>query len=379
MFACAPCNVDDRVRTAYLESSAARQGFKVEYLGLGKPFTLEDKLPLFRDYLRGGNPDDIVVFTDAFDVFYTAGLDTIREKFLAFNTDIVISAERQFSHQVAADRQFYETLNRTNSPYTFLNSGGIIGRRNKLLALLEGAAAIEKPTAHLENGGFNDQTVLSYYLVRSWAKHRVCLDYNCDIFYVASSDWDNVRAHVGYDMTVKATSRRPCIVHVPWKTRYAHVLDILYRDIYGSAPFVPMPQIEGKFFTWNERRILFLKDGRLQAFGEGQYTAIDEYRVEAFFGTRSHIVKFDPEFMSFISVRKEDYELVVGRRIADEADASEVAAEAPQPETSPATPDECVGGGLCIRGDGGTSPGSPDAPDGGKGVEDTPADGTGHS
>jgi len=343
----------------------------VEYLGLGKPFTLEDKLPLLRDYLRGGNPDDIVVFTDAFDVFYTAGLDTIREKFLKFNTDIVISAERQFSHQVAADRQFYETLNRTNSPYTFLNSGGIIGRRNKLLDLLEGAAAAEKPSAPLENGGFNDQTVLSHHLAKTWACHKVCLDYNCEIFYVPSSDWDDIRAHVGPDLTVKATGRRPCIVHVPWKTRYAHVLDSLYRDAYGQGPLLPMPQIEGVFYTWNEKRILFLKGGRLQAFGEGQYTAIGELRVEAFFGGRSHILKFDPGFNSFISVRKEDYDIIVGERIVD--------APAALTENSPTSPDECVGSGLCVRGDGGTSPGSPDAPDGGKGLEDAPVDGAGHS
>lgn len=379
MFAVAPCNVDDRVRTAYLASSVAHQGFTVEYLGLGKPFKLEDKLPLFRDYLHSGNPNDIIVFTDAFDVFYTASLDTIREKFLAFNTDIVISAERQFSHQVAADRQFYENLNRTNSPYSFLNSGGIIGRRGKLLTLLEEAAAAEKPTAPLENGGFNDQTVLSHHLVKTWTNHRICMDYNCDIFYVPSSDWDNIRAHVGPDLTVKATGRHPCIVHVPWKTRYAHVLDTLYRDVYGSAPFVPMPQIEGKIFTWNERRILFLKDGRLQAFGEGQYTAIDEYRIEAFFGTRSHIMKFDPEFMSFISVRKEDYDIILGQRIMDAVADTATAAPAQEPETSPASPDECVGGGLCVRGDGGTSSGSPDAPDGCARLEDTPADGTGHS
>ena len=50
----------------------------------------------------------------------------------------------------------------------------------------------------------------------------------------------------------------------------------------------------------------------MKAFGAGNYIFKSKYLVEANFGGRSHILKFNTNYTKFISIRKGDFELING-------------------------------------------------------------------
>jgi hypothetical protein len=65
-------------------------------------------------------------------------------------------------------------------------------------------------------------------------------------------------------------------------------------------------------YTWENSTIEFLENGKMNAFGAGKYSFIDKYLVKCDFGGREHLLKFNGNYSRFISVRKDDFEVVVG-------------------------------------------------------------------
>ena len=53
----------------------------------------------------------------------------------------------------------------------------------------------------------------------------------------------------------------------------------------------------------------------MNAFGAGKYSFIDEYLVKCDFDGREHLLKFNGNYSEFISVRKDDFEVVVGNHL----------------------------------------------------------------
>ena len=53
----------------------------------------------------------------------------------------------------------------------------------------------------------------------------------------------------------------------------------------------------------------------MNAFGAGKYSFIDKYLVKCDFGGREHLLKFNGNYSRFISVRKDDFEVVAGNQI----------------------------------------------------------------
>ena len=54
---------------------------------------------------------------------------------------------------------------------------------------------------------------------------------------------------------------------------------------------------------WGDRKITFLKNGQMNAFGKGSYKQIDPYTFQAFFGNKKHILKFNNTYTEFTSTR----------------------------------------------------------------------------
>ena len=67
-----------------------------------------------------------------------------------------------------------------------------------------------------------------------------------------------------------------------------------------------------KIFTWEESMITFLENGTMNAFGPGEYKFIDKYLVKCDFGGREHLLKFNENYSRFISIRKDDFEVISG-------------------------------------------------------------------
>src|SRR5690349_20347835 len=55
------------------------------------------RLKLMKDYLKSVDPDEIIVFVDAYDVLNLKDEDYITRQFLKFERDIVLSTEFQAS------------------------------------------------------------------------------------------------------------------------------------------------------------------------------------------------------------------------------------------------------------------------------------------
>ena len=76
---------------------------------------------LKRDNLKD---NDIILFSDAYDVYYSGNKSTIIERFNKMNKPIVFGGE-QCCYPDASKSSLYPT---TNSPFRYLNSGLFIGR-----------------------------------------------------------------------------------------------------------------------------------------------------------------------------------------------------------------------------------------------------------
>jgi FkbM family methyltransferase len=68
-------------------------------------------------------------------------------------------------------------------------------------------------------------------------------------------------------------------------------------------------------YKWENSNIEFLENGKMNAFGVGKYRFINKYLVKCDFGGREHLLKFNQDYSKFISVRKDDFEVVVGNHL----------------------------------------------------------------
>lgn len=100
---------------------------------------------------------EFIIFCDCWDLVFTATPEEIIEKFLEFNCDLVVSAEKNcFPNDL---KEEYDNLPFTSS-YKYLNSGMIVGYTSKLLETLEAMKVEEIPDDYWDgekNVHFNDQ------------------------------------------------------------------------------------------------------------------------------------------------------------------------------------------------------------------------------
>ena len=73
--------------------------------------------------------------------------------------------------------------------------------------------------------------------------------------------------------------------------------------------------ILNKTYIWENSNIEFLENGKMNAFGAGKYRFIDKYLIKCDFSGREHLLKFNDYYSRFISIRKDDFEVVVGNHL----------------------------------------------------------------
>lgn len=139
----------DKSELQRLKSSAEKFGWKLEVLGLeqntdrlgwgntnnknGNYGDFSIKLAEELKYVSTKNDDDIVLFTDAWDVVCIGDCKTLYEKFLTFNKDIVFGAEKECS----PDRDKKDLYKNKDIPFPYLNSGFFIGKAGVIKKYLE--------------------------------------------------------------------------------------------------------------------------------------------------------------------------------------------------------------------------------------------------
>ena len=234
-------NVHDVEQMKYILESCHKNDIHLETIGLQKVWKFVDRIYRMRDFLEKNTENEILIFTDAYDVFYRDDLDTIKAKFISMDVDIVWSCEKLYSHQIGLDKKFYDNLAGT-SQYKYLNAGGAIGYRDKLLefysSIIESLDTEDFNASLCNREGSNphtafdltedDQAIISHFITLNYEEFGVALDYDCKIFYVPTSDWSDInicKANLGkFDSSV---------VHVPYKRKYQYILDALFYDEYN--------------------------------------------------------------------------------------------------------------------------------------------------
>ena len=84
------------------------------------------KIELVKNLLKNLAKDEIVLFVDGYDTFFTEGYETIVQRFLDFDVDILFGAEQE-CWPVTNDQSYKNRWPDMLTPYRYLNSGLYIG------------------------------------------------------------------------------------------------------------------------------------------------------------------------------------------------------------------------------------------------------------
>jgi hypothetical protein len=320
-----PTNTYDTYKMKYLLESCVKNNIIINIIGINEKFSWLKRMIWFQNYLKSLPYDlnQIVCFTDAYDVFYRDNLEVIKDKFLSFKKKIVWSSEKMYTHQLNCDKEFYENLAKRGGGYNFLNAGTFIGYKNELLRLfndiIDGSLKdpvfineLKENIGIYDNDEINglDQTWISHHLVKHWNKYDIALDYECSIFYVATGeDWHNIDNFIDDNLCLKFSGKKPSIIHAPYKSTFEYILVDLYSRFSSEGC---KQYLINKTYSWEKDTITFLKNNKMNAFGNGHYTYIDDNMIKAYFGGKEHLIIFNKEYTKFTSVRKNDSEVIKG-------------------------------------------------------------------
>ena len=216
-----------------LLDSAAKVGSNVILVGEGKDsfdmsFTGGGvKLNLMREKLKDYDDNELMIFCDGYDTFLTLDTETIQERFLSFNSEIVFSAEKV----CWPDEKLADSYPESETSYRYLNSGTYVGRIGAVKRLLQTAIEDED----------DDQRYITQKFLSG--NFDIKLDTECYIFQTNSSDciYQN-----GY-LYNPETHCYPAVYHGNGGAAVEPVMDDYYERLMGmkdknqgkpKAPFV---------------------------------------------------------------------------------------------------------------------------------------------
>lgn len=168
---------DDRFCRAV--ESAIRHNFDLVILGWKVPWRgLSQKLEAAHAYAASLPPDDLILFTDAFDVLFTDSPAHIQTKFEQGQHQILFSAECGcWPHIIEKDREAcFKHYPTSPTPYRYLNSGAWIGKAAPSAVML---AEVMKEAGN-NFGNANDQKLVADMYIAG--RHGIKLDFHNAIF-----------------------------------------------------------------------------------------------------------------------------------------------------------------------------------------------------
>lgn len=180
------------------------------------------KINLMKEYIKDLPDNDIILFTDAYDVFYADDLDTIVERYEHMDSAIVFSAETI----CWPDRSLSSRFPKTTTRYRYINSGTYIGSVKELRKL------------------FNDHTIKDneddqLYVHKCYldGKYDIKLDEECYIFQTHSEKV----IKLGNQLNNLETNCCPCIYHGNGGKEAEQKFNQLYNEFYPtkSSMFIP--------------------------------------------------------------------------------------------------------------------------------------------
>ena len=170
--------------------SAENAGLEVTALGMGQEWQGGDmngpgggwKVNLLREEMAKIKEDDLVMFTDSYDVVIAGTKEAIVDKYEKFGADIVFGAENFCWPDVSLKDEYPEV----EKGMRFLNSGGFIGPARLLAKMLEDGGDIK----NLED----DQLFYTKIFLNSEqsTEYTIMLDHTAELFQNLNGEQENV-------------------------------------------------------------------------------------------------------------------------------------------------------------------------------------------
>ena len=178
-------------------------------LGIGYDFVEhKQRIAILFETLKRMDANEIVVFMDGGDTLFNDFKDNLINKFLRMNTGVLISAERDYTHQYPFYKNKFDAI---ESEYRYVNAGTFMGYAKDLLVMMEDILEIEK-----QYSVANDQGLLGIWAYNNLEyPEKVKLDSDNEVFWVTARDWQILKdqADTGYTINNVNTATRPCIIH----------------------------------------------------------------------------------------------------------------------------------------------------------------------
>lgn len=165
-----------------LKKSCQHFAIDLEVLGFNEPyFGNGTKIIYLTEYLRKQDPEEVVLFTDAYDSYFVRDVSGLEAAFTNFKHPLLFSSEDNYYFRIQGfqhlflNRYYYYKYPKSQSAYPayrYLNSGGYMGYAKDILRVFEESGINEKMRS--------DQVNLHKHFVRD--PSSIQLDYDHEIF-----------------------------------------------------------------------------------------------------------------------------------------------------------------------------------------------------
>jgi len=219
---CITVSTKDNEKLQRLLKSAKKYNINIEVLGLdmntdtlghsdNQKFGMKLRYPL--EYLNKLDDNDLLLFSDAWDVIYIDNLDSIYEKYKKFNKPIVFGAELFAWPDADKASEYTDTQ---NEYFKYLNSGLYIGVAKDLKEILNNYKGGED---------IDDQR----FWVDMYFKNRdkIALDVKAELFLDAAGTDKNDYDFTSGSFIFKKTGTSPSVIH-------ANSSNKTYLDLFNS-------------------------------------------------------------------------------------------------------------------------------------------------
>jgi hypothetical protein len=163
-----------------LKASCEYYGLELVTLIIENYVSHRQKTRRLYQYLQTFNSDELIFFTDGYDVIFTAGEDEIVEKYNKLSPEgkILMSADRF----CVPDKSLANRFGQTKCGYNYICSGGFIGKANDIKSTIDVIFELMKNNDSEKNKEYKwcDQYEWTYAIINK--KIEIVLDHNCEIF-----------------------------------------------------------------------------------------------------------------------------------------------------------------------------------------------------
>jgi hypothetical protein len=232
-----------------------------------------DKVHLLRAFLETGAvaENDVLLFTDAYDVLILDHAAVIHDRFTSLEVDIIANAEANFYPDHRADlRRVFDTV---PSKWRYLNSGCYIGYAWAIRIMLHYIISAIPQSEAAEH--YLDQMLMQEFYVKGAGDHniRMSLDHDTWLFsplLMSEGDFVLDRGAVRN----KTNGRQTCILHANGDRQNMRALEAIASLAKFSPRYMALALVDGKTLCYDvdgqkltisshdDNPVLFLIDGK---------------------------------------------------------------------------------------------------------------------